>query len=247
MTERFPPERLDELMAGYVLGNLSPEEAEVLRRHLADHPELATELQRLQQVLETMPYALPEVCPSEALRSTILGAAAMPSNWVPIQRPKLGTSVRRWGILAGVAALAVAIGLDSYRLRQQIVVLRTQVAKQHDVITMLQQPKTHLVSLKGMDQAAEASGSIVVTPGEPKAVLLLRNLPALPKGQHYQLWLVIDGEKVAWEHFNANENGFVFTKLSLLDDSQITTLVVTVEGSPDPKIPTGPMVMTSSL
>jgi len=48
------PERLEELIAGYVLGNLSPEEAEELRRLVAEHP---AEVHRLQEVLELMPYA----------------------------------------------------------------------------------------------------------------------------------------------------------------------------------------------
>lgn len=247
------PERLEELMAGYVLGNLSPEEAEELRLLLTEHPELATEVHRLQEVLEVMPYALPEVAPPPHLRSTLLEAASADSiavasprasqnpNSVARGRGRLRGSPLVWSsIIGSVAAIvAIALGLDNYRIKQQVV-------WQKDVITMLQQPDTHLVSLKGMDQASAASGSIVMTPGEPKAVLILQNLPVLPKGQFYQLWAVVNNEKIPWGQFNASEHGKVFVKLSMPSNSQITTLVVTVEVSPAPRSPGGPMVMAGT-
>jgi putative transposase len=107
--------------------------------------------------------------------------------------------------------------------------------------------RTQLVSLKGMDQASAASGNIVLTPGEPKAVLILRNLPVLPTGQFYQLWSVVNGEKIPWEQFNANNKGAVFVKLSLPSNFEMTDLVVTVEVLSAPKGPAGPMVMSSNL
>ncbi|MFB8789957.1 MAG: anti-sigma factor [Potamolinea sp.] len=98
-----------------------------------------------------------------------------------------------------------------------------------------------------MDQSSAASGSIVVTPGEPKAVLILQNLPVLPKGQFYQLWPIVNNEKIPWEAFNTTERGTVFIKLSLPTNSEVTALVVTVETVPAPTTPAGPMVMTGTL
>lgn len=235
-------EQLNELMAGYVLGNLSPEEAELLQNQLNAHPELADEVQQLQQVLEAMPYALPKAFPSDRLRDQILTSTRLPVP--PPRRRKLAPI---WGIAVGaVAVVAMPFALENYRLHQQVSTLQSQVATQHDVIAMLQQPKTHLVSLKGMERAADASGSIVITPGEPKAVLVLQNLPSLPEGQFYQLWAIADGQKVPWERFTANKRGIVFTKLSLPANSPIASLMVTVETSPANQ-PTGPMVMTTNL
>ena len=84
MTEPLFPQRSKELMAGYVLGNLSSEEAEELRRVLKENPELATEVRRLQEVLEVMPYALPDIAPPPHLYSAILEAASAASLAVPI-------------------------------------------------------------------------------------------------------------------------------------------------------------------
>lgn len=61
MSEPLSSQELEELMAGYVLGNLTPEEAEKLRQLITEHPQLDTEVNRLQELLELMPHALPEV------------------------------------------------------------------------------------------------------------------------------------------------------------------------------------------
>ncbi|MEG4319975.1 MULTISPECIES: anti-sigma factor [unclassified Microcoleus] len=259
MTEPLFPEHSEELMAGYVLGNLSSEEAEELRQLLKENPELATEVASLQEVLEVMPYALPDIEPPPHLYSAILEAASAASVAEPnpdvsgvtnsFPQEKRKHPPLQWSRVIGsiAALLALAVGLDNYRLRQQITTLEAQVVRQKDVIAMLQQPNTRLVSLKGMADASAASGSIVITPGEPKAVLILRNLPVLPQGQFYQLWSVTNNEKIAWEQFNTNERGTVFVKLSLPANAEVTALVVTVEASPLLKNPAGPMVMTGNL
>ncbi len=242
MAEPLLPERLDELMAGYVLGNLSSEEAEELRQLLAEPPELSTQVHRLQEVLQLMPYALPEVTPPQHLRSAIVAAAAVKgSNAMPASRLP-------WSQIAGgiAAVLVLALGLDDYRSRQQLGTIQAQVAQQKDVIAMLQDSNTHLVSLKGMDRAAAASGSIVMTPGEPKAVLILHRLPALPQGQFYQLWAIVDRKKIPSGQFNTSSQGSVLVKLPI-PSSEVTALVITVEGSRAPASPVGPMVMTSEL
>ncbi len=238
-------ERSEELIAGYVLGNLTSEEAEELKQLLAAHPEINTQIERLQGILELMPYALPEVEPPLHLRTAILQTV---DAAIQQQRTPKRLSLAWSKVTIGVATLLVlALGLDNFRLRQQVNFMQAQTTKQKDVIAMLQNPNTHLVALKGMDSASAASGSIVMTPGEPKAVLVLQNMPTLPKGQFYQLWSVIDGKKLPSGQFDVGERGKVLVKLSIPASSKLTALVVTVEESTAPKSPDGPMVLTSNL
>ena len=269
MTAPLPPEYLEELLAGYVLGNLSPEEAEDLQRILLDRPELVAEVQILQEVLAALPYALPVMEPSSQLRQNILEALAINNSLDHTQEnalddrhqlthhqsnPSIQINRPRWQtipwrkVIGGIAALVtVAIAVDSYRLRQQIIAMQRQINGQRDLIAMLQQPNTRLVSLKGMDQAVTASGNIVVTPGEPQAVLILQNLSPLPDGQAYQLWSIVNNQKIPWEQFRVDQKGTVFVKLALPQNQAVTRLAITVELSPPPPEPTGPMVMTSDL
>lgn len=250
MTGREIPEQLAELMAGYVFGNLTSEEAEALQQQLTEHPELYLEIERLQEVLDLLPYGLPTIEPPPSLRSALLATVDQAASRHQPSVSRIKNRLVIWSsILGSVAAvLALAMGLDNYYLRQQITTIQAQVARQKDLIAMLQQPNTRLVSLKGMDWASAASGSIVVTPGEPKAVLILQNLPVLPQGKFYQLWSVVNNQKIPWEKFATNEQGTVFVKLDLPSGStQLTTLAITVEASPAPKSPTSPMIMTNQL
>lgn len=255
MNEPFPSVRIEELLAGYAFGDLDLEEAEELQQILLEHPELEIELQSLQEVLATLPYALPEIQPSPQLRQNIL-AGLDRASIAPVENISRFRNWQRiiqisspWLKLAGgIAALAtVMIGFDNYQLRQQLVIIQVRVDRQKDVIAMLQQPNTRLVSLKGMDDMVTASGSIVVTPGEPQAVLILQNLPPLPDGQSYQLWNIIDGQQIPWQQFQVNQQGVALTKLILPSSYAVTKLAITIELSPAPPVPTGPMVMVSDL
>jgi len=75
------PDNWQELMAGYALGDLSPEEIEELQRLIAENPNLRAEVASLQEVLALMPYALPQQEPSAPLRDAIL--ATVEANPAP--------------------------------------------------------------------------------------------------------------------------------------------------------------------
>ncbi|MEW6491090.1 MAG: anti-sigma factor [Cyanobacteriota bacterium] len=285
MTGPLLPERIEELMAGFVLGNLSSEEAEEFTQLLTEHPELEIEVQRLQEILEVMPYALPEVAPPPNLRQSILDTALAESQADALTAPeplsaskkpnralwrRLKGSPRQWtGIICGAASLLVlALALENYQIRlqvskmqakvarlasdnyqisRQVETMQAKVARREDVISMLQQPDVDVVPLKGMEQASAASGSMLTTPGESNAILVLKNLPVLPEGQFYQLWSVVKEEKILWGGFTINDHGTVFVKLPRPSNPDVTALVMTVEESPTPETPAGPMVMAGNL
>lgn len=285
MTGPLLPENIEELMAGFVLGNLSSEEAEEFTQLLIEHPELEIEVQRLQEILEVMPYALPEVAPPPSLRQSILDTALAQSEADAVITPeplpaskqskralwgRLKGSPRQWtGIICGAASLLVLtlalenyqirlqvskmqatvarLASDNYQISRQVETMQAKVARREDVISMLQQPDVHVVPLKGMEQASAAAGSMLTTPDEPHAILVLKNLPVLPEGQFYQLWSVVKEEKILWGGFTINDHGTVFVKLPRPSNPDVTALVMTVEESPTPTTPAGPMVMAGNL
>lgn len=157
MTKSLPPERLQELAAGYVLGNLAPEEAEQFQQLLKSNPELAAEVDSLQEVLGLMPYALPEVAPPQSVRSAIL-ETALASAKPTTTTSKSKRSPWLWsGIAASAAALlATVIGLDNYRLRQQLELVKAELVQQQEMIATFQQPNNLLVSLEGSELSADA-------------------------------------------------------------------------------------------
>jgi anti-sigma-K factor RskA len=244
----------DDLMAGYVLGNLSAEETEELQSFLDAQPEQVKELEKLQETLELMAYTLPTKEPSQKLWDAIAESTKESNIESPGIDPEPKSIVkpfwRKMGSQVAVsiaAILVVAVGWSNYTLRQNLVTAKAEIARQKDIVAMLQNPETHLVSLKGMDMASSASGRIIMTPGELQSVLILQKLPVLPQNQYYQLWSIVNGKKVASGQFNADKNGTVLVKLPTPSAQSVTGLVITLEKVTDSKAIPGLMVMSSSL
>lgn len=127
------PEQLENLLAGYVLGDLTPEEAARVYHLIENDPDLAAEVGYLQSTLALLPLSLPSAKPPEKLRSQILQAArdtnsaAIPksksifNNWIKTHKWKLAIV---WGSLAAV--LVASLGIETYRLHQKLAIANSE-------------------------------------------------------------------------------------------------------------------------
>lgn len=243
----FPsPEHLEELVAGYVLGNLCSEEAEEFKQLLAEKPELIQQVNQLQEVLGLLPYALPKIRPPQHLRSVIVEAVYDPVNTPVNTKVARRQFVLPWSkIVASVAAIfTLALGIDSYRLRQDL-------SSAKDVLTMLDGRDTHLYSVKGKDKISTASGSVLIDFDADKAAIALNNISSPPTGQSYWLWAVVNDKIIRCGQFNVGTNGFALDKISVPDDAykngdEISKLLITLESSESPSYPSGQIVIVSA-
>jgi anti-sigma factor RsiW len=264
----FPEsEELNELLASYVLGDLTPEEVAKVNQLLKSHPELEVEVSRLQQTLALLPLSLPEASPSATLGSKIMQAAArdvgnFPASGSIVPRReteplpaetrsnRLGRKPRIWLGLVGSVAASVLIGLSlySYRLHQQVVATQAELSRYREAIALLRQPSNRLLSLQGTNVIPAASGSLVVVPSSETIVLTLQNLTPLPEGQIYRLWGVVNGQKIYCGEFNPDLQGRVLVEFPLdADMSDSSSVVITVEPSQQLPYPIGETVMTGSI
>ncbi|ESA37587.1 anti-sigma-k factor [Leptolyngbya sp. Heron Island J] len=130
MTAPLSPQEIQELTAGYVLGDLTSSEAETFRSLLAEQPELQAEVTSLQEALAMMPYGLDEVEPELELRSQILSAAqaelAHQLTATP-QKPKKRLRLRLpWAMSTVAAGFAIAFGVANLHLNNQVRSLQAQ-------------------------------------------------------------------------------------------------------------------------
>ncbi len=246
-----PLEMWEELVAGYVLEDLSLEEKKAFDQLLQERPELvAAEIRRLKETLALTPYALPDAIPSPRLRNQLLVAAEQQTAQVIDLSTVASRRSVAWLSWAGSAAavIALVLGLDSYRLRQELQTTQEQLAQQQSIVSMLQQTNTRLVTLRPSAPSSEASGNLVVTPSDKDAVLVLKNLAPIPKEQVYRLWAVIKGKKFPCGQFTPDPKGTVFLKLPMEEALVKAPLVVTLEPSLSPSTRAeGPMVMTTDI
>lgn len=210
MVERFT-EAEQMLAAGYVLEELSDEEAQDFEQRLKENPALIEEVKALQIALGSISQELPQVTPPPGLRDRILTA------YLEQEVPQQQRRQLPWTqLLAGITVLlALLLGFDNWRLRNALSIARQEQPESGSVASIMQRPKSRLVALKGEGNSS-ATGSILFTPGKWEEVIVsLADLPPLPPEQVYRMWLSLaNGQIIPCGEFKTNDRGTVFIKLS---------------------------------
>lgn len=245
----MPSDELQLLIAGYVLGDLSPEEAAAFEQLLAQDPTIAAEVAQMQAALETA-YAPSEVAPPTHLRSTILAQAEAP-NWVIVPRSTTRTAFPWRGLLEVVAAgVIVALGINNYRLQQALV--SQSEAPPGTALTYV---------LKATQTSNPATAIVVVNPQKLEATISVQNLPPLPPGKVYALWTVVQPnapfttdtkQAILTEVFQVDDRGS-WTQTTVVPKAYrakefVTKVAVTIEDATAPHKHTGkPVMITDRL
>ena len=168
-----------DLVAGYILDNLSHEEAARLNQALAETPTLHEEIESFKEAFSLLPYDMPILEPSTQLKEKIISAASQsiagtspessPSNAFALPSPR-HRSWKRWipAISTSIAAVAVtAFGLNQVQLSRQsqqrvalqqqleatnteLKRLRSELQANQTTIARLSQPDTQVHSLIGV-------------------------------------------------------------------------------------------------
>ena len=172
-------EQLQLLVAGYVLGDLSSEEAEEFEQLLATNSAIAQEVAQMQQALE-ISYAPPEVSPPSHLRSAIMEAHQSISRNSPRPVTKLARPFLSVWTIGAAAVLIVALGISNYHSWRSLQVIQAQ-SRQDEFLTY---------SLRAKN-ASLSSATVAVNPNNLEATLNVENLPPLPLGKVYVLWTVL--------------------------------------------------------
>jgi Anti-sigma-K factor rskA len=277
MNKSFDSEHIKNLAAGFVVDDLSAEEAKEFRLLLDEHPELIAEVEDLQEVLRQVLDGFIEVEPPVDLLEKILSQTQefnqpvniTNTNHIPVPQTdtlRIPKTSRKWMQIAGsiAALLVLALGIDNYRLRQNLAVisadnqkLRQDFAQAQDVKNLLQNSQTRLFTFQAVNSTARmprnASGSIVINPQKQKALMVFQNLPAPPPGQVYLLWTVINNEKLpcgqvkpyAWGTASY-ELPFTNQMYQEFSHPKFSGLVITLETDANVPHPTGTVVMQSS-
>ncbi|MDB9372048.1 anti-sigma factor [Nodularia sphaerocarpa] len=274
MNKSFDPEHIKNLAAGFVVDDLTPEETEEFRLLLDQHPELVAEVDDLQEVLRQVLDGFTEVeAPAHLLPKIIEQAEGSTRQSTVVERHLSGVatrnstgvatrSPRRWIKIAGsIAALfVVVLGVDNYRLRQNLGIvtadnqrLRQDFTQAQMVKSLLQNSQTRLFTFQGVNSTENSSGSVIINPEKEKAVMVFQNLPAPPPGYFYFLWTVVAKEKlpcgkVKPSYWGTASHELAFTPQMYKEfyHPEFSGLVITLETDPNVSRPTGTVVMQSS-
>jgi anti-sigma-K factor RskA len=186
-------EDVRELLGAYALEAVAPEERATLDAHLPTCAACRAELAELRLAVVALPLLVDEREPPATLRGRIessiardlAGGADRGDPAVPPAAPDRiralpsapRASARRAGLgwAAAAALLVVAAGLLLWNLR-----LRQEIGP----------PPTVTVALQTSGAAAGAGGDVTYLPDQGVVLLDVHDLPPLPAGRVYQVWLI---------------------------------------------------------
>ena len=230
-------ERIDELLAGYVLLSLSGEEAAEADRILVDHvPSCATcraTLSEFQAVSGDLALAARPVDPPETLLPRLHHAMD--------EVPLAGRTPRR-GALIAVAASAVvlvAMGGLSLVLGSRLSNAETRTGTALKILSAMRSPGASPVSVSPQDQTPPDSGMVEVSAPDIRTLYLAAEFSPEPAPGHaYQLWLGSNGEWTPIGEMFWPDDGVLLLEVEGVDVSRYDEIWITEEPVAQP--PTQP-------
>ena len=158
------PEFSPELLAGYVLGDLSVTEISIVEAYLATHPNQQAEVAKLMLPLGLLSLTLPADNPPPSLRAQILQSAAAEQGLIsqPVTSLKVKSGQIWRSIFAGLGlAFTAGLGWHNYQLSHELATVKQDLktakitqnreyTKYQSVVSLLPQPNNRYFSLKNM-------------------------------------------------------------------------------------------------
>ena len=208
-------ETLRELSGLYVLGALTPAELEEFQAHLAACEPCRAEVAALRPVAAGLARAVPQVEPPAHLRERVIRTATGSASGAKEAAISSASAPRPRGVpwlIAAAASLVLAIALGGYSLQlrgrvtdlearlqqaltqaslaeRQIADARRTALEAQSQLAVLAAPDLVRIDLTGQPNAPRASARGFWSRSRGM-VFTASNLPSLPAGRVYQLWVL---------------------------------------------------------
>ncbi len=261
-----------ELLAGYVLGDLSSDDMILVQQYLDANPNAIAEVEDLKITLGLLPLGLDDSLVPAQIKANLF--ASLPDRVGLTAAQNVDESLQhsvqnniqsniknRWFALAGtVAAVTIAaLGLQSYQLQQEFSAIRQELARlreeqviaksgagdrDSESIPLMRQSGSRMLMMTGSGSVSGASGNVVIVPDQNRATLTIQKMPQPPAGKMYHLWAVVNAQKVACVQFVPEANGQVSMQIPANRWNRATQVVITIEPEQSEAQPTGEMVMS---
>lgn len=218
-------DRIEELLAGYVLLGLTGEDAIEADRLLSEHvpvcPMCRETMAGFQAVAGDLALAPDPAVPSELILPKIRRALAE----APARRRQHGA-----GRVVMAASVAAFVGLAGFTLSlgNRATKAESQRARLVQTLNAMQQPGANPVSLSS---GAPSGGGLVeiAPPGTQRMYIFGTEVPAPAPGHAYQLWLGAAGTFVAVGTMFEPEEGGVVVIPFTVDPSRYDEILITEE------------------
>jgi anti-sigma-K factor RskA len=255
------------LAPAYVLGALEPDERRAFESHLADCDRCASEVRSFGRVTAGLDQAAPQVTPRAALRDRVLLATGGRDARTGVPTARARWTISNWLAYAACVAVATAASLYALNLRARVESLEARLGlaqmrladneralidarrvafETQSAMAVLAAADLMRVDLQGAPAAPMAAGRALWS-RQSGMVFAANNLPPLPAGKIYQVWLVGTGSPVSAGLVAPDETGRgVGIFRTPVDVTGPVTVAVTIEPEGGVPAPTGAFYLTGT-
>lgn len=247
----------------YALDDLTGAEHLALEAHLQECPACRRELQALRGDLGLLGLSSSGPQPPARSKERLLRAVAAEPRGVSLPMPTTAVAQRSWwwSLVPAFAALgllvfAVVTWHGSVGLKDQLAELRNrnqdqtiELDRTNQELRLLTSPDAVHVALNPQKAAKEPSGTAIFSPTRRRMMLVASNLPAVPQGKAYELWVIpTNGAPIAAGVFKPDEHGnAVVMDHPMPEGVEAKAFAITIENEAGSDKPTSQPVLIGAI
>ena len=181
-----------------------------------------------------------------------------------IKTPQISKSSKTiWYLFLLVLIITIAASIYLYfgkinlenktaKLNREIVLLKAEMRKESKyikankkIVDFLDYNNIDIINLQKKDNSINTSGKLFIAFNKKKALLEAENLPVLPNGKVFQLWLITNDISYPLLKFTPEQGQKFYTmpKLPYVPKSEVDLIRITVEPDSGSEYPTGNTIL----
>jgi anti-sigma-K factor RskA len=251
-------EQFADDLALYALGELAGSDCQEMQAHLHTCAACRRELQALRGDLGLLGLSSSGPQPPARSKENLMRAiAAEPRRGASPEPADLPRRSLWWAwapMFVAVALFFVAAGLwrSNQHMNDQLAELANrnqdqsvQLDRLNQQMRLLTSPDAVHVSMNPAKAAKQPSGTAIFSPSQKRMIFMASNLPALPEGRAYELWIIpIAGAPIAAGVFKPDEHGnAMMMDHEMPPGVQAKAFAITVEKEEGSDKPTMPILL----
>lgn len=127
--------------------------------------------------------------------------------------------------------------------RSERIALENRVTSMSRVLIAIESPVARTLALAGQGEYSKALAKAYVDPESGRVIVYAHNLPPVPDGRTYQLWVIVDKQPLSAGLLQADASGDAKYDTGPLPLGKSVSVAVTLEPAGGVEQPTGPLVL----
>jgi anti-sigma-K factor RskA len=250
-------DQFGEDLALYAMGSLPADEAALMEEHLRTCRECQAELRALRADFAALAIAAPEVAPPASSRQRLLSSIAREPRSAPEpKRPSWWTIFVPTFAALALAFFAINLWQENTSLKRDLATAEQRAVQQSATVEQAQRVletfharDAQRFTLVAANARPQPQAQTVYSREKGRLVLLASNLPQVPTGKAYELWLLpmSGAAPMPAGMFRPDERGNASLMLPPLPAGMDAKgFAMTIEPESGSQTPTMPIVMVAT-